>query len=120
MQIEFQTNAEFFTAGQSCGEVSILVKANVRFAETEWDEDLRELITTGEDEVEVIGCWIGCEELGGAFVGGAAINPRNINGAFYETIKRAAIIKAVEKIDGEYIAEQMALNAAPKAAHNFS
>ena len=115
MQIEFETHAEFFTAGQSCGEVSILVKANVRFAETEWDEDLRELITMGEDEVDIIGCWIG-----GAFVGGAAINPQNINGAFYETIKRAAIIRAVEKIDGEYIAEQMALNAAPEPAHNFS
>lgn len=118
MQIEFETNAEFFTAGQLCGEVSILVKANVRFAETEWDEDLRELITTGDDEVDVIGCWIGCEEQNGMFVGGAAINPKNINGAFYETIKRAAIIRAVDKIDGEYIAGQMALN--PKPAHNFS
>lgn len=117
MQIEFQTNAEFFTAGQLCGEVTILVKANVRFAETEWDEDLRELITTGEDEVEVIGCWIGCEESDGKFIGGAPINVRNINGQFYETIKRAAIIRAVDKIDGEYIAEQMALNTKP--VHNF-
>lgn len=117
MQVEFETHAEFFAGGQSCGEVSLLVKANVRFAETEWDEDLRELITTGDDDVEVIGCWIGCEEEDGKFVGGAAINVRNINGRFYETIKRAAIIRAVDKMNGEYIAEQMALNP---NAHNFS
>lgn len=116
MQVEFETHAEFFAGGQSCGEVSLLVKAKVYFAQTEWDSDLRELITTGEDEVEVIGCWIGCEEEDGKFVGGAAINVRNINGKFYEAIKRAAIIRAIEKIDGEYIAEQMALN--PKPAHN--
>ena len=120
MQIEFETHAEFFAGGQSCGEVSLLVKAKVYFAQTEWDNDLRELITTGEDEVEIIGCWIGCEEEDGKFVGGAPINVRNINGRFYETIKRAAIIRAVEKIDGEYLAEQMALNAAPEPAHNFS
>ena len=120
MQIEFQTHAEFFTAGRFCGEISLLVKANVYFAKTEWDEDLRELITTGGDEVDIIGCWIGCEEQDGKFIGGAAINPKNINGAFYETIKRAAVIQAVEKIDGEYIAKQMAMNPAPKAAQNFS
>lgn len=117
MEVKFEMSGEFFTRGQKAGgEITVGVWAVVRFATQEWDDDMRELITTGDDEVDVLGCWIGCEKIGEDLIGGSAIKPQNINGAFYEAIKSAAIAYAVDKLDGQYIAEQMALTPSAQPA----